>query len=128
MNKLTLIGRLARDPEIRWTTGENSKAVANFSIAVTRRSNKDKTDFFDCVAWGKLAEHMEKYWHKGMKAGIVGRIEKNEWTDKDGGKRSKVEVIVEEIEFVEPKKETAPAEDGGFADIPEGDEDLPFRF
>lgn len=127
MNKVTLIGRLARDPEIRWTTGENSKAVANFSIAVTRRGDKDKTDFFDCVAWGKLAEHMEKYWIKGMKAGIVGRIEKSEWTDKDGGKRSKVEVIVEEIEFVEPKKtETAPAEE--FADIPEGDEDLPFRF
>lgn len=131
MNKCFLIGRLTKDPEIRYT--QDQKAVASFSIAVTRRLKRDgapEADFFDCTAWGKTAEHLEKYWHKGMKAAIVGRIENESWTARDGQKRISTKVIIDEIEFCERKEalpDKNPAET--WTPVPEGnDEELPFVF
>lgn len=124
MNKWIGTGRLTRDPEIRYTTGENKTAVASFSIAVDRRG-KQESDFFNCTAWGKTAEHMEKYWRKGMKAAIVGRLEAENWTGKDGQKRTSVKIVAEEIEFCE-KKEKAPEK--AWEPMDEVQEDLPFKF
>lgn len=135
MNKVLMIGRLTRDPEIRWTSGSPSTAVASFSIAVDRRFKKDggtEADFFECSAWGKLAEHMEKYWNKGMKAAICGRLENNNWTDRDGNRRTSTRIVVEEIDFCEKKEDRDrtpdPAKPGEFMDLPDGDEELPFNF
>ena len=131
MNKVTIIGRLVKDPEIRYTTGEKSTAVAKWSIAVDRRFKKEggqEADFFDCTAFGKTAEILEKYWHKGMKMALVGRLEQSVWKDKDGKNRSSVGITVEEVEFCEKKGESAPepqAQD--FTPVQE-DEGLPFVF
>ena len=126
MNRLFMTGRLTRDPEIRWTTGENKTAVASFSTAVDRRG-KQEADFFNCTAWGKTAEHMEKYWRKGMKAAIVGRLETENWTGKDGQKRTSVKIVAEEIEFCE-KKEQAPEKKEEWVPTDEAQEELPFKF
>lgn len=130
MNNWTGIGRLTKDPEIRYT--QNKTAVASFTLAVDRRIKREGSpdaDFFPCTAWGKTAEHMEKYWKKGMKAAITGRIENESWQDKDGGKHTTTKVIVETIEFCEKKAESAPAQSGSeFLEIPADDEDLPFKF
>lgn len=131
MNRVAIIGRLTKDPEIRYTAGEKSTAVAKWSIAVDRRFKKEggqEADFFDCTAFGKTAEHLEKYWHKGMKMALVGRLEQSVWKDKDGKNRSSVGITVEEVEFCEKKGESAPepkAQD--FAPVQE-DEGLPFVF
>lgn len=128
MNRVILIGRLTKDPEIRYT--QDQKAVASFSIAVDRRLKREgvpEVDFFDCTAWGKTAEHLEKYWHKGMKAAIVGRIENESWTTRDGQKRISTKVIIDEIEFCEKKGEAQTATE--WAPVPAGnDEELPFKF
>ena len=100
MNKVIMTGRLTKDPEMRYTADQ--KAIAGFSIAVDRRDKK--TDFFACTAFGKTAEHMEKYWKKGMKAAIVGRLENDDWTTKDGQKRTTTKILVDEIEFCEKKE------------------------
>lgn len=130
MNKVTIIGRLTRDPEIRWTTGAEQTCLAKFGIAVDRRFKNDgsvQADFFNCVAWGKLAEHMERYWAKGMKAGITGRIENNTWKDRDGNKRVDTQIIVEEIDFCEKRAEAGTGRErtDGFENA---DEELPFNF
>lgn len=131
MNNWTGIGRLTKDPEIRYT--QSQKAVASFTLAVDRRIKREggpDADFFPCTAWGKTAEFMEKYWKKGMKAAITGRIENEAWQDKDGGKHTTTKVIVDTIEFCEKKgTETTQGQSGSeFMDIPEDDEDLPFKF
>lgn len=129
MNKVTIIGRLTKDPEIRYTTGEKSTAVAKWSIAVDRRFKKEggqEADFFDCTAFGKTAEFMEKYFHKGMKMALVGRLEQSVWKDKDGKNRSSVGITVEEVEFCEKKGEAQEAPKAqDFAPVQE-DEGLPF--
>lgn len=107
MNKVIIIGRFTRDPEIKYTTGENATATARFSLAVNRRfKNKEgnyDADFINCVAFGKTAEFIEKYFTKGMAIGITGRIQTGSYTNKEGQKVYTTDVIVEETEFVESK-------------------------
>ena len=143
MNKVQLVGRLTRDPEIRYSQGENATATARFSVAVNRRfknaeGNYD-ADFINCVAVGKSAEFVEKYFKKGMAIGLTGRIQTGNYTNKDGQKVYTTDVIVEETEFVESKgassadnsnnSRTAPnvTNNNDFMSIPDGvDEELPF--
>lgn len=107
MNKVIIIGRFTRDPEIKYTTGENATATARFSLAVNRRfKNKEgnyDADFINCVAFGKTAEFIEKYFTKGMAIGITGRIHTGSYTNKEGQKVYTTDVVVEETEFVESK-------------------------
>lgn len=136
MNKFFCTGRLTKDPDVRWTAGSPSTCVAKFGIAVDRKVKKEgavQVDFLNCTAWGKLAEHMEKYWFKGMKAVIEGRLEVSQWQDKTGQKRTDYQIVVEQIEFGEkkdpdrqPAETTTAAQD--FASIPDGDEGIPFTF
>ena len=143
MNKVQLVGRLTRDPEIRYSQGENATATARFSVAVNRRfknaeGNYD-ADFINCVAFGKSAEFVEKYFKKGMAIGLTGRIQTGSYTNKDGQKIYTTDVVVEETEFVESKcassadnsnnSRPAPsaANNNDFMSIPDGvDEELPF--
>lgn len=107
MNKVIIIGRFTRDPEIKYSTGENANATARFSLAVNRRfKNKEgnyDADFINCVAFGKTAEFIEKYFTKGMAIGITGRIQTGSYTNKEGQKVYTTDVVVEETEFVESK-------------------------
>ena len=144
MNKVILLGNLTRDPEIRYSQGEKQIAVARFSLAVNRRFAKDgetNTDFFNCTAFGKTAEFIEKYFRQGSRMSLVGRIENNNYTNKNGEKVYSVQIMVEEVEFAERKSsqsnnqtqnqnQTAQAngEDDDFMNIPDGIEDgLPFN-
>ena len=143
MNKCTLVGRLTRDPEIRYSQGENATATARFSVAVNRRFKNSEgnydADFINCVAFGKSAEFVEKYFKKGMAIGLTGRIQTGSYTNKDGQKVYTTDVVVEETEFVESKgassadnsnnSRPAPsaANNNDFMSIPDGvDEELPF--
>jgi len=146
MNKVVLIGRLARDPEVRYSQNDTSMAIARFTLAVDRRrasNNQDgqSADFISCVAFGRTAEFIEKYFSKGNRLGVVGHIQTGSYTNKDGAKVYTTDVVVDEAEFVESKGENsgnsgftapsqgqaAPAGDG-FMNIPDGiDEDLPFN-
>lgn len=127
MNLVLQVGRLTADPEVRHN---GDKAIAKFSIAVNRRFKKEgeaDADFFNCVAFGKTAEFMEKYFHKGMKAVINGELRNNHY-EKDGVKHYSEQVVVNTIEFAESKQSTPPADNDGFMNIPDGiDEELPFN-
>ena len=143
MNKVILMGRLTRDPEVRYSQGANQTAVARFSIAVDRRFKREgepDADFFNCTAFGRQAEFIERYLHKGTKIVLVGRIQNDNYTNKDGQMVYSVRVMVDEIEFAESKNAQseggynnggAPAASGagdGFMNIPDGiDEELPFN-
>ena len=152
MNKVILMGRLTRDPEVRYSQGASQTAVARFSVAVDRRFKREgepDADFFNCTAFGKQAEFVEKYLHKGVKIALSGRIQNDNYTNKDGQMVYSVRVIVDEIEFAESKNASAgggslgngggfngggynaPAASGagdGFMNIPDGiDEELPFN-
>lgn len=110
MNRFMCSGRLTRDPEIRYS---NQTAIARFSLAVDRRYKKDgepDADYFDCTAFGKTGEFVEKYVTKGMKIIAIGRIEDNNYTNRDGQKVYGKRFIVEEIEFCESKKADKPAQ------------------
>ena len=128
MNKVILMGRLTKDPEVRYSQNENSTAIARFSIAINRRGNDAGTDFINCVAFGKTAETIEKYFFKGNRICISGRIQTGSYTNKDGAKVYTTDVIVEELDFVESKGDTAPGNaptlDNGFTPIAE---ELPFN-
>ena len=143
MNKVQLVGRLTRDPEIRYSQGENATATARFSVAVNRRFKNSEgnydADFINCVAFGKSAEFVEKYFKKGMAIGLTGRIQTGSYTNKDGQRVYTTDVVVEETEFVESKgassadnsnnSRPAPsaANNNDFMSIPDGiDEELPF--
>ena len=105
MNKLILMGNLTRDPEVRYSQGSNM-AIARFSVAVNRRFVRDgdpDSDFFNCTAFGKQAEFVEKYFHKGSRMLLTGRIQNDNYTNKNGEKVYSVQVIAEEIEFAERK-------------------------
>lgn len=141
MNKLILMGRLTRDPEVRYSQGANQTAVARFSLAVDRkfkREGEPEADFFNCTSFGKQAEFVERYLHKGTKVVLSGRIQNNNYTNKDGQMVYAVQVMVEEIEFAESKNSgssdgqssapTSPSSSDGFMNIPDGiDEELPFN-
>ena len=152
MNKVVLVGRLTRDPEVRYSQGNNATAVARYTLAVDRRFRRDgepTADFIPCVIFGRSAEFAEKYFHQGMRVSISGRIQTGSYTNKDGQKVYTTDVVVEEQEFAEskassdsyaaahPRTEAAPATSmpspsaasaDGFMNIPDGiDEELPFN-
>ncbi len=147
MNKVILMGNLTRDPEIRYSQGENSLAIARFSIAVNRRFARQgdtDTDFFNCTAFGRTAEFVEKYFHKGSRMLLTGRVQNDNYTNNNGEKVYSVQVIAEEVEFAERKSVAdANTSQGGstggapqpnaasgddFMNIPDGIEDgLPFN-
>ena len=139
MNKVILIGRLTRDPDVRYT--QDQKAVARYTLAVDRRYKKEgeqSADFISCVAFGKNGEFVEKYLHQGTKIAVEGRIQTGSYTKQDGTKVYTTDVIVDAHEFVEKKSASSgsastaaePAPDvstDGFMSIPDGiDEELPF--
>ena len=139
MNKTILMGRLTRDPEIRYPQNPDSSAVARFSLAVDRRYKRDgepDADFFTCICFKKLAEFTEKYLRKGSKILVEGEIRNNNYTNKDSQTVYSVNVIVENMEFAESKSHTngentrkpePSTDENGFMNIPEGiDEELPF--
>ena len=103
MNKVILIGRLTRDPEVRYTQGENSTATARFSVAVNRKfknaEGNYEADFINCVSFSKTAEFVEKFFHKGDMIALTGRIQTGSYTNKDGVKVNTTDVVVEEVEF-----------------------------
>ena len=106
MNKVILMGRLTRDPEIRYSQGERSTAVARYSLAVNRTFKRDgdpDADFINCVAFGRQAEFAEKYFHKGIRIVITGRIQTGSYTNKDGVRVYTTDIVVEEQEFAESK-------------------------
>ena len=143
MNKVILMGRLTRDPEVRYAQG-NGTAVARYTLAVDRRFKRDgeaSADFIGCVVFGKAAEFAEKYLRQGMKIAISGRIQTGSYTNRDGAKVYKTEVVVEDQEFAEskssrdgaayyppkPTPSSAPAGSAdGFMDV-SADEELPFN-
>ncbi len=146
MNKVILMGRLVRDPEVRYSQGESATAVARYTLAVDRRFNRNNgddnnTDFIGCVAFGRAAEFAERYLHKGTKLVVTGRIQTGSYTNKDGVRVYTTDVVVEDQEFAESKNASG-ANDGGysapvrtntsisdgFMNIPDGiDEELPFN-
>lgn len=142
MNKVILMGRLTRDPDVRYSQGENSMAIARYTLAVDRRGRRDdngqNTDFISCVAFGKSAEFAEKYLHRGTKIAITGRIQTGSYTNRDGQKVYTTDVVVEESEFAESKSAgntggtyqpntTGAMDPEGFMTIPDGvDDELPF--
>lgn len=137
MNKVILMGRLTRDPEVRYSNGEQPMAIARYSLAVDRRGVKNgnegqpSADFISCVAFGHNGEFAEKYLRKGTKIMIEGRIQTGSYTNKDGVKVYTTDIVVEHHEFCESKNgqgNTGSTDPGdGFVNIPEGIEDLPFN-
>ena len=157
MNKVILMGRLTRDPEVRYSQGASQTAVARFSVAVDRRFKREgepDADFFNCTAFNRQAEFVERYLHKGTKILLTGRIQNDNYTNREGQQVYSVRVIVEELEFAESKNASAGSQDGsfgggnfggasngngfnrpassgagdGFMNIPDGiDEELPFN-
>ena len=146
MNKIILMGNLTRDPEISYAQSSNM-AIARFGLAVNRRLQRDgetETEFFNCTAFGKSAEFVEKYFHKGSRMLLTGRVQNDNYTNKNGEKVYTVQIIAEDIEFAERKAAAdqaagssyggstppAPADaDGGsdFMPVPDGvDDDIPF--
>ena len=138
MNTVILLGRITKDPEIRYSNGENAVAFGSYTIAVDRPVGKGKesiTDFINCKVVGKPAEFAEKYLRKGMKIAIEGRIQVDNYKDKDGNNRSTTYVQVSSHEFCEsrqnnessPVPERKASSDDGFMNIPDSlEEELPF--
>ena len=153
MNKVFLVGRLTREPEVRYSQSRSGEqmSIAKFSLAVDRRfqrgsqdSNEPTADFFNCTAFGKLGEFVEKYCHQGTKLVVTGRIQNDNYTNKNGEKVYSVQIIAEELEFAESKNAASGAQGGyqpqqapagpsdasaeGFMTIPDGiEKDLPFK-
>ena len=151
MNKVILMGRLTRDPEVRYSQGDNSMAIARYTLAVDRRFRRNNdgeqtAEFIGCVAFGRSAEFAEKYFRQGLKVIVTGRIQTGSYTNKEGQKIYTTDVVVEDKEFEEstavsdanagsfrqaaPSPAPAPAADAGdgFMNIPDGiDEELPFN-
>lgn len=141
MNKVIIMGRLTRDPDVRYTQGEEPMAIARFTLAVDRRGKRDgeaSADFPSCVCFRRTAEFIEKYAHQGTKLVVVGRIQTGSYTNRDGQKVYTTDVVVEEAEFAESKaaadrntQQTPPPSPDtgadGFMNIPDGiEEELPF--
>jgi single-strand DNA-binding protein len=152
MNKVILMGRLTRDPDVRYSTNDQTMAIARYTLAVDRRGRRDRNDdnqqtadFISCVTFGKSAEFAEKYLKKGTKICVTGRIQTGSYTNKEGQKVYTTDVVIEDQEFAESKNAAsgggggesfhqAPAESApqdaadGFMNIPGGvEEDLPFN-
>ena len=156
MNKVILMGRLTRDPEVRYSQGETPLAIARYSLAVDRRNarsnnggDEQTADFINCVAFGRAGEFAERYFRKGTKIAVSGRIQTGSYTNKDGVRVYTTDIVVEEQEFAESKNASSGNEGGyqnngyngggynrpapggagdGFMNIPDGiDEELPFN-
>ena len=142
MNQIILMGRLTRDPEIRYSQGANPTAIARFSLAADRRYKRENgptADFFNCTAFGKQAEFVERYLKQGTKILLTGRMENNDYTNRDGVKVHSYQVTVESMEFAESKRATEEAQEehrrreqpdaDGFYPVPDAldDDDLPFN-
>lgn len=138
MNKVILMGRIVRDPDVRYSQGANPTAVARYSLAVDRKFKQEgqpNADFINCIAFGKLGEFAEKYLHKGVKIAVTGRIQTGSYTNKDGQKVYTTDIVVEEQEFAESKNANQQAERprpvtdaDGFMNIDASiDADLPFN-
>ena len=139
MNKVIEIGRLTKDPEIRYSQGANTTCVARYTLAVDRKFKQEgqpTADFINCIAFGKLGEFAEKYLHKGVKIAVTGRIQTGSYTNKDGQKVYTTDVVVEEQEFCESKSsnqsqqnERPQQSSDDFMSIPDGLDDtgLPFN-
>jgi single-strand DNA-binding protein len=137
MNKVVLLGRLTKDPEVRYSQGENASAISRITLAIDRRFKRDgeqSADFINCVAFGKTAEFQEKYFRKGTKVAITGRIQTGSYVNKDGNKVYTTDVIVEEQEFAESKNsgggnvESAPSVSDGFMNMNDIPDDMPFNW
>ena len=151
LNHITLMGRLTRDPELRYT--QSQTPVASFTLAVdrdfgSRDGGEKQTDFIDCVAWRSTAEFVSKYFQKGSMAVVSGRLQIRDWTDREGGKRRSAEVVVDNIYFGESRRRdssegssydsrssyssyeaprsASPAPSSPFSDLDDGDGELPF--
>ena len=151
LNHITIMGRLTRDPELRYT--QSQTPVASFTLAVdrdfgSRDGGEKQTDFIDCVAWRSTAEFVSKYFQKGSMAVVSGRLQIRDWTDREGGKRRSAEVIVDNIYFGESRRRDSsegssydsrssyssyeaprspsPAPSSPFSDLDDGDGELPF--
>ena len=140
MNKVILMGRLAKDPEVRYSQGNNPMAIARYTLAVERKFKRDgepNADFINCIAFGKNGEFAEKYLHKGIKILVEGRWQSGNYTNKDGQKVYTNDCVVESCEFAESKNTNQQSEqnnrpqpsnsDDGFMQIPDNMEDLPFN-
>lgn len=133
MNKVILMGRLTRDPEVRYTQGDEPVAIARYNLAVDRKYKKEgeqTADFIPCVAFGKNGQFAEKYLTKGMKIAISGRLQTGSYTNQNGDKVYTTDVVVEEHFFAESKGDSKPQPepDAGFVAVPDGIEnDLPFK-
>ena len=126
MNKVVLIGRLTKDPELRFAAGSGT-AVCRFTVAINRQFKKDETDFINCVAFGKTAETISQYMRKGSQIALTGHIQTGSYDAKDGTKRYTTDVIVESFEFVGGKKENAEPNSNFDDDItPVNDGSMPF--
>ena len=151
LNHITIMGRLTRDPELRYT--QSQTPVASFTLAVdrdygSRDGGEKQTDFIDCVAWRQTAEFVSKYFTKGRMAVVSGRLQIRDWTDREGGKRRSAEVVVDNIYFGESRRRdssegssydsrssyssyeaprsASPAPSSPFSDLDDGDGELPF--
>jgi single-strand DNA-binding protein len=132
MNKVILMGRLTRDPEVRYSQGERQMAIARYTLAVDRRRGRNNqdggqtADFIPCVAFDRAAEFAEKYFHQGIKIAVSGRIQTGSYTNRDGQKVYTTEVIIEDQEFAESKnssdsyRSSHPADQGAGLGMPQG--------
>lgn len=132
LNKVILIGRLTRDPDVRYAQSQNGEpmAISRYTLAIDRPTNGNETDFPSCVAFGKQGEFAEKYLKQGMKIAVEGRLQTGNYTDKDGVKHYTTDVVVEKHEFCEKKGgENQPVKQNDeFVNIPDGiNDDLPFK-
>ncbi len=143
MNKVVLVGRLTKNPEVRYSQGENSMAVARYTLAVNRRfrrENEPEADFIRCVVFGRSAEFAEKYFFQGMRVSVSGRIQTGSYTNGDGVRVYTTDIVVEEQEFAESRAEqdgrgavrnhpaASQGSGDGFMNVPDGfDEELPFN-
>lgn len=132
MNKWIGIGRLTGDPLVTYTQAETPLTIAKYNLAVDRGDKNKTTDFISCVAFGKAGDFAGKYFNKGMKVAVSGRVQTGSYTDKDGRKVYTTDIAIESQEFCEPKKDTAPVtaptDADGFMNIPDNiDEELPFN-
>ena len=128
MNKVILMGRLTKDPDVR-VSQDGSTTIARYTLAVDRRMKRDEADFISVVAFGKSAEFAEKYLHKGTKIALSGHIQMGSFTNKEGQKVYTTDVVAEDQEFAESKKTETPniSSDEGFLNVPDtDDEELPF--
>jgi len=134
LNKVILIGRMVRDPELRYT--QNGSAVSSFSLANNRTytasgEKKEIVSFFDCVAWGKTGEVIVQYCKKGHRIGIEGRLQSRNWEDQNGNKRKTVEIVIDNFQFLTPKDSQGesvevPHQSPDTESNPYSDEDIPF--